>query len=135
MPSVPSLPFGLPFRFADDVRSLAASAQELVGRLGKTDSDLERLNELLGPLVEELATVRGGVAELRAQMADTERQLGTVETQFASTEHQVASLEREIAGLETTVGALQADLQHVLDRVPGLKPADEREAPPANPSD
>lgn len=122
----PPFPFDLPLSFLSDVRSLASSAAKLVGRLDDTDSKLGRLLEVMTPLTDEVSKIRRVVVALQSQLASNEQQLASVERQFTSTESQMATLEREIAGLQVTVASLQDDIQHVLDRVPGLKPPEER---------
>ena len=122
----PPFPFDLPLSLVSDLRSLASSASQLVGRLDTADFKLERLLDVVTPLGDELEKTRGVALALQAQMGRNEQQLNAVENQFASTERQMTTLEREIAGLQLTVASLQEDLHHILDRVPGLKPPEER---------
>ena len=122
----PPFPFDLPLSLVSDLRSLASSASQLVGRLDTADSKLDRLLDVITPLGDELEKMRSVAVGHQAQMTRNEQQLGAVESQFASTERQMTTLEREIGGLQLIVSGLQDDLHHILDRVPGLKPPEER---------
>ncbi len=122
----PPFPLDLPFSMLSDLRSLASSAAKLVGRLDGTDATLEQLLDTLAPVGEELGKLRRVGVALQGQVASNEQQLKAVEGQFASTERQMSTLEREIAGLQATVTSLQDDIHHIQERVPGLKPPDER---------
>lgn len=122
----PPFPFDLPLSLVSDLRSLASSAAALVQRMDTADATLERLLGAVTPLGHELDQVRRVVVALQAQVASNEQQLESVEGQFLSTERQMSTLEREIAELQRIVISLQDDIHHVLDRVPGLKPPEER---------
>lgn len=122
----PPFPFDLPLSLISDLRSLASSAAQLVGRLDTADATLQRLLGAVEPIGGELGKLRRVVVAMQAQLVSNEQQLKSVEGQFASTEGQMTTLEREITGLQLTVSSLQDDIQHILDRVPGLKPPEER---------